>query len=66
MRNISASPNAGVACFLWQVVETTLIPSRYFLSQKACTGILRRATRRGKTLPPLLHLALLQQATMPA
>lgn len=63
--NISASPNAGVESFLWQVVERISIPPRYFLSPTACSGILRRAAHRGKTLPPLLHLALLSQSTMP-
>jgi hypothetical protein len=60
--NISASPSVAAACFLSQVVETTLIPPKYFLSAKACAGILRRASRRGKTLPALLDLALRQQA----
>jgi len=32
------------------------------LSAKACAGILRRASRRGKTLPSLLDMALRQQA----
>jgi len=45
-------------------VETTSIPSKYFLSAKACAGILVRATRRGKKLPALLGLALRQQAAM--
>ncbi|MNM94296.1 hypothetical protein D3C81_1066940 [compost metagenome] len=64
--NTSASPSVAVVCFLWQVVETTSIPPRYFLSPVACAGILRRAMRRGKTLPPLLHRVLRQQATMSA
>jgi DNA (cytosine-5)-methyltransferase 1 len=34
------------------------IPQRYFLSAKACLGILRRAMSRGKHLPPLLKAAL--------
>lgn len=62
--NISASPNDDAACFLWQVVVMDSIPPRYFLSRKACTGILRRADKRGKSLPALLVLALLQQSTM--
>jgi len=32
------------------------------LSPKACQGILRRAERRGKDLPPMLKAALEQQA----
>ena len=31
---------------------------RYFLSPKACRGILRRAERRGRNLPPELRAAL--------
>jgi len=40
------------------VLERGSIPRRYFLSGKACAGILRRAAKRGKTLPPLLEQAL--------
>ena len=32
--------------------------ARYFLSPKACAGILRRAAKRGKELPPQLRRAL--------
>ena len=35
-----------------------LIPQKYYLSAKACLGILRRAMSRGKQLPPLLKAAL--------
>ncbi len=34
------------------------VPTKYFLSAKAAEGILRRATRRGKTLPLMLERAL--------
>lgn len=34
------------------------IPRRYFLSPTACAGIIRRAARRGKTLPPPFARAL--------
>jgi hypothetical protein len=34
------------------------VPERYLLSAKACAGILRRAQRRGKTLPEPLRVAL--------
>ncbi len=34
---------------------------KYYLSAKACEGILRRAERRGKELPPMLKEALEQQ-----
>jgi hypothetical protein len=35
---------------------------KYFLSAKACQGILRRAAKRGKELPPMLKEALIRQA----
>ena len=37
------------------------IPPRYYLTVKCAEGILRRAARRGKTLPPVLKEALLRQ-----
>jgi hypothetical protein len=38
--------------------------SRYWLSAKACQGILNRAERRGKELPPELKAALVAQSTV--
>ena len=35
-------------------------PEKYNLSAKACAGILRRAQKRGKELPPMLREALLE------
>jgi cytidylate kinase len=35
-------------------------PEKYYLSAKACEGILRRAERRGKQLPAMLKTALEQ------
>lgn len=35
-------------------------PEKYYLSAKACRGILIRASRRGKKLPELLENALLE------
>src|SRR5471032_2655886 len=60
--NISAWPNDGAVCSLSQVLETGSIPSRYFLSEKACAGILRRAGARGRTLPEQLLSALRSSA----
>ena len=34
-------------------------PQKYYLSEKACQGILRRAEKRGKQLPELMKQALL-------
>lgn len=46
---------------LSQILEDN-VPEKYFLSKKACEGILRRAEKRGKTLPPQLEMALKQQS----
>ena len=55
--NITESPSVGVESFLSQALEPDA-PEKYFLSKKACEGILRRAAKRGKELPPLLKEAL--------
>lgn len=55
--NISESPNAVAACSLSGALEAHVHP-RYFLSAEAMGGILRRAERRGRTLPPQLRGAL--------
>jgi hypothetical protein len=39
-------------------LETGGVPQRYFLSAKACAGILRRAAKRGKKVPEILAAAL--------
>jgi hypothetical protein len=43
---------------LSEVLETGPLPEKYSLSPRACSGILRRAERRGKELPPMLKKAL--------
>ena len=58
MPNISDWPNDAAVCSLSQVLETGSIPQRFFLSSKACAGILRRAEKGGKELPTQLRLAL--------
>ena len=58
MPNISAWPNDAHVCSLSSVLETAPIPQKYYLSSKACAGILRRAEKRGKELPPQLKAAL--------
>jgi hypothetical protein len=57
------SPSDDAVCSLSHVLEDSRdVPPRFFLSQRACAGILRRAERRGKTLPPMLDQALRQVA----
>ncbi len=51
-------PSDGAASSLSDVLETGELPPRYYLSATACRGILRRAVKRGKTLPPPLARAL--------
>ena len=58
MLNTSECPNDAAVCSLSSILETDAIQSKYYLSQKACEGILRRAERSGKTLPELLEKAL--------
>lgn len=55
-RNIGESPSAAVESTLSQILEAN-VPKKYYLSAKACEGILRRAERRGKELPPMLKTA---------
>lgn len=61
MRNTGESPNAAVESRLSQILEATP-QEKYSLSAKACQGILRRAERRGKDLPPVLKAVLLMQS----
>lgn len=51
-------PSADAVCSLSDILETGAVPQRYFLTAKACQGILRRAETRGKELPEVLSLAL--------
>ncbi len=60
--SFSESPRDGVECLLSHVLETSDVPDRFYLSPKACAGILRRAAKRGKTLPTMLATALEAQA----
>src|SRR5215469_2415733 len=57
-RNTSEFRSGGVACSLSQILETGPVDPRYFLSPRACSGILRRAEKRGRQLPDPLRLAL--------
>ena len=51
-------PNDGSVSSLSEILEIGPVASHYYLSPKACRGILRRAEARGKTLPEALRLAL--------
>jgi hypothetical protein len=54
----SECPSDAVASSLSDILETGVVPRRYYLSAKACAGILRRAAKRGKQLPAILYAAL--------
>jgi hypothetical protein len=56
--NTSECPNGVVESSLSDILATGSLPPQYFLSKKACAGILRRAAKRGKDLPLLLEQAL--------
>ena len=61
MLNTGESPNAAVESRLSQILEDNP-QEKYYLSAKACRGILRRAERRGKDLPETLKAVLLMQS----
>ena len=60
-RSFGESPSVARESRLSQILEEAPHP-RYCLSAKACQGILNRAEKRGKNLPPLLKEALVRQA----
>lgn len=55
--NFSESPSVVAVCSLSDILESH-VPQRFFLSPRAAQGILRRAEKRGRMLPPRLRLAL--------
>ena len=58
--NFGEFPNVAEESGLWQILEAN-VPQKYYLSARACAGVLRRAERRGKELPTILKTALEQQ-----
>lgn len=57
--------SGAVESSLSDILETGDVPQRYFLSPKACAGILRRAEKRGKRLPEALDAALRSVSRLP-
>lgn len=57
--DISEWPSAESVSLLSSTLEVNA-PEKYYLSARACQGILTRASRRGKKLPDLLQTALLE------
>lgn len=70
MLNISEAPKETSSCHnegegygLSQILlKSTDVPKKYFLSAKACLGIIKRSEKRNKPLPPILKKALKMQA----
>lgn len=60
MRDFGESPREEEGSGLSQILEAN-VPLKYYLSAKACEGVLRRAKKRGKELPKILEAALKQQ-----
>lgn len=60
--NIGEKPRIPNPTHLSEILETDADP-KYNLSPKACQGILARADKRGKALPPILREALENQIT---
>ena len=56
--NTSEFPNDVVGSSLSSILERGGVDRRFYLSQTACAGILRRAETRGKVLPKELQEAL--------
>ena len=61
MLNIGVYPNEECVSTLSQILMAD-VPQKYYLSPKACLGILRRASECGKKLPEVLEIALRKQA----
>lgn len=61
MHSFGECPSVAVESHLSQILEVNPHP-KYYLSAKACQGILNRASRRGKKLPEALEAALRNQA----
>jgi site-specific DNA-cytosine methylase len=55
--NFSESPNVASVCSLLDVLEDH-VPLRFYLSPRACRGVLRRAEKRKRILLPRLQAAL--------
>lgn len=61
MHSFGESPSVAAESRLSQILEANAHP-KYYLSAKACQGILNRANLRGKELPEMLRIALENQA----
>jgi len=58
------SPKCEGVSSLSDILETGDVPQRYYLTEKSCLGILRRAERKKKKLPEKLYTAVLEAINM--
>ena len=58
--NFGESPNVENVSILSMILEVD-VPDKYYLSAKACWGIIRRAEERQKEIPLILKIALLER-----
>lgn len=58
--NFGEYPNVARESTLSEILEDN-VPEKYYLSPKACLGILRRAKKKGRKLPDNLRIALEQK-----
>lgn len=56
--NTSEWPKDAAVCSLSDILEARDVPPKYFLSPRACRGILHRAEARGKKIPETLRATL--------
>ena len=60
MLNIGEFPNVEKESTLYTILEET-VPEKYYLSARACSGIIKRAEKRHRILPEIMKEALMQQ-----
>ena len=65
MPNTGECPKDAVESSLSSILEANA-PEKYYLSAQACLGILNRAEKRGKALPPMLWDALIEVVELDA
>ena len=61
MQSFGERPNAAAVSRLSQILEVSPHP-KYYLSETACMGILRRAAKRGVEIKPILKAVLMKQS----
>ena len=59
MHNTGEWPSEEKECTLLQILDQN-VPEKYYLSKKACDGILKRAEKQQKMLPDLLRETLME------